>query len=49
MMDESEQEPEAIPAEPMEETQAAGNTQEIVLPQELMQEEQTAGNTQEIV
>ena len=49
MMDESEQEPEAIPAEPMEETQAAGSTQEIVLPQELMQEEQTAGNTQEIV
>ena len=49
MMDESEQEPEAIPAEPMEETQAAGNTQEIVLPQELMQEEQSAGNTQKIV
>lgn len=49
MMDESEQEPEAIPAEPMEETQAAGSTQEIVLPQKLMQEEQTAGNTQEIV
>lgn len=49
MMDESEQEPEAIPAEPMEETQAAGSTQEIVLPQELMQEEQSAGNTQEIV
>lgn len=49
MMDEPEQEPEAIPAEPMEETQAAGNTQEIVLPQELMQEEQSAGNTQEIV
>ena len=39
MMDEPEQEPEAIPAEPMEETQAAGSTQEIVLPQELMQEE----------
>lgn len=49
MMDEPEQEPEAIPAEPMEETQAAGSTQEIVLPQELMQEEQSAGNTQEIV
>ena len=49
MMDESEQEPEAIPAEPMEETQAAGSTQEIVLPQELMQEEQSAGNTQKIV
>ena len=49
MMDEPEQEPEAIPAEPMEETQAAGSTQEIVLPQELMQEEQNAGNTQEIV
>lgn len=49
MMDESEQEPEAIPAESMEETQAAGSTQEIVLPQELMQEEQSAGNTQEIV
>lgn len=49
MMNESEQEPEAIPAEPMEETQAAGSTQEIVLPQELMQEEQSAGNTQEIV
>lgn len=49
MMDESEQEPEAIPAEPMEETQAAGSTQEIVLPQELMREEQSAGNTQEIV
>lgn len=49
MMDESEQEPEAIPAEPMEETQAAGSTQEIALPQKLMQEEQTAGNTQEIV
>lgn len=49
MMDESEQEPEAIPAEPMEETQVAGSTQEIVLPQELMQEEQSAGNTQEIV
>ena len=49
MMDESEQEPEAIPAEPMEETQAADSTQEIVLPQELMQEEQSAGNTQEIV
>ena len=49
MMDESEQGPEAIPAEPMEETQAAGSTQEIVLPQELMQEEQSAGNTQEIV
>lgn len=49
MMDESEQEPEAIPTEPMEETQAAGSTQEIVLPQELMQEEQSAGNTQEIV
>lgn len=49
MMDESEQEPEAIPAEPMEETQAAGSTQEIVLPQKPMQEEQTAGNTQEIV
>ena len=48
-VDESEQEPEAIPAEPMEETQAAGSTQEIVLPQELMQEEQSAGNTQEIV
>ena len=49
MMDEPEQEPEAIPAEQMEETQAAGSTQEIVLPQELMQEEQSAGNTQEIV
>lgn len=49
MMDEPEQEPEAIPAEPMEETQVAGSTQEIVLPQELMQEEQSAGNTQEIV
>ena len=49
MMNESEQEPEAIPAEPMEETQAAGSTQEIVFPQELMQEEQSAGNTQEIV
>lgn len=49
MMDEPEQEPEAIPAEPMEETQATGSTQEIVLPQELMQEEQSAGNTQEIV
>ena len=49
MMDESEQEPEAIPAEPMEETQAADSTQEIVLTQELMQEEQSAGNTQEIV
>ena len=49
MMDEPEQEPEAIPAEPMEETQAAGSTQEIVLPQELMREEQSAGNTQEIV
>ena len=49
MMDESEQEPEAIPAEPMEETQAADSTQEIVLPQKPMQEEQTAGNTQEIV
>lgn len=49
MMDEPEQGPEAIPAEPMEETQAAGSTQEIVLPQKLMQEEQTAGNTQEIV
>ena len=49
MMDEPEQEPEAIPTEPMEETQAAGSTQEIVLPQELMQEEQSAGNTQEIV
>ena len=49
MMDESEQEPEAIPAEPMEETQAADSTQEIVLPQKLMQEEQTTGNTQEIV
>lgn len=49
MMDEPEQEPEAIPAEPMEETQAAGSTQEIVLPQELMQEEQSAGNTQKIV
>ncbi|MCC2240024.1 hypothetical protein LKD72_14980 [Fusicatenibacter sp. CLA-AA-H213] len=49
MMDEPEQGPEAIPAEPMEETQAAGSTQEIVLPQELMQEEQSAGNTQEIV
>lgn len=49
MMDEPEQEPEAIPAEPMEETQAAGSTQKIVLPQELMQEEQSAGNTQEIV
>lgn len=34
MMDESEQEPEAIPTEPMEETQAAGSTQEIVLPTE---------------
>lgn len=49
MMDESEQEPEAIPAEPMEEIQAADSTQEIVLPQKPMQEEQTAGNTQEIV
>lgn len=49
MMDESEQEPEAIPAEPMEETQAADSTQEIVLPQKLMQEEQTTENTQEIV
>lgn len=49
MMDEPEQGPEAIPAEPMEETQAAGSTQEIVLPQELMQEEQSAGNTREIV
>lgn len=49
MMDEPEQEPEAIPAEQMEERQAAGSTQEIVLPQELMQEEQSAGNTQEIV
>lgn len=49
MMDESEQEQEAIPAEPMEETQAADSTQEIVLPQKPMQEEQTAGNTQEIV
>ena len=49
MMDEPEQEPEAIPAEQMEETQAAGSTQEIVRPQELMQEEQSAGNTQEIV
>lgn len=49
MMDEPEQEPEAISAEQMEETQAAGSTQEIVLPQELMQEEQSAGNTQEIV
>lgn len=49
MMDESEQEPEAIPAEPMEETQAADSTQEIVLPQKPMQEEQTAGDTQEIV
>lgn len=49
MIDESEQEPEAIPAEPMEETQAADSTQEIVLPQKPMQEEQTAGNTQEIV
>lgn len=49
MMDESEQEPEAIPAEPMEETQAADSTQEIVLPHKPMQEEQTAGNTQEIV
>lgn len=49
MMDEPEQGPEAIPAEPMEETQVAGSTQEIVLPQELMQEEQSAGNTQEIV
>lgn len=49
MMDEPEQEPEAIPTEPMEETQAAGSTQEIVLPQELMQEEQSTGNTQEIV
>lgn len=49
MMDESEQEPEAIPAEPMEETQAADSTQEIVLPQKPMQEEQSAGNTQEIV
>ena len=49
MMDEPEQGPEAIPEEPMEETQAAGSTQEIVLPQELMQEEQSAGNTQEIV
>lgn len=49
MMDEPEQEPEAISAEQMEETQTAGSTQEIVLPQELMQEEQSAGNTQEIV
>ena len=49
MMDEPEQEPEAIPAEPMEETQAAGSTQEIVLPQKPMQEEQSAGNTQELV
>ena len=49
MMDEPEQEPEAISAEPMEETQAAGSTQEIVLPQELMQEAQSTGNTQEIV
>lgn len=49
MMDEPEQELEAIPVEPMEETQAAGSTQEIVLPQELMQEEQSTGNTQEIV
>lgn len=49
MMDEPEQGPEAIPAEPMEETQAADSTQEIVLPQKLMQEEQTTGNTQEIV
>lgn len=40
MMDESEQEPEAIPAEPMEETQAAGSTQEIVLPTEETQEKQ---------
>lgn len=40
MMDESEQEPEAIPAEPMEETQAAGRTQEIVLPTEETQEKQ---------
>ena len=48
-MDETEQEPEEIPAEPMEETQAADSTQEIVLPQELMQEAQSAGNTQEIV
>lgn len=48
-VDESEQESEVIPAEPMEETQAAGSTQEIVLPQELMQEAQSTGNTQEIV
>ena len=48
-VDESEQEPEVIPAEPMEETQAADSTQEIVLPQELMQEAQSTGNTQEIV
>ena len=40
MMDESEQEPEAIPTEPMEETQAAGSTQEIVLPTEETQEKQ---------
>lgn len=40
MMDESEQEPEAIPAEPMEETQAADSTQEIVLPTEETQEKQ---------
>lgn len=40
MMDESEQEPEAIPTEPMEETQAAGSTQEIVLPTEEAQEKQ---------
>lgn len=40
MMDEPEQEPEAIPAEPMEETQAAGSTQEIVLPTEETQEKQ---------
>lgn len=40
MMDEPEQGPEAIPAEPMEETQAAGSTQEIVLPTEETQEKQ---------
>lgn len=40
MMDESEQEPEAIPTETMEETQAAGSTQEIVLPTEETQEKQ---------
>ena len=40
MMDEPEQEPEAIPAEQMEETQAAGSTQEIVLPTEETQEKQ---------